>query len=138
MAFSSLEVQRRLIQTKYTTGFTLKRNDSQTFKSIAIAKNFSSVCMLLVQLASINYFYSVWQLEDNDFYKSLSLPWGSFQLPCSYVVWKQWFEIILYFNFHSTILIPKSKYNANTSYNMKFSYTIPKTLQSVLDLTNFS
>ena len=100
MAFSSLEVQRRLIQTKYTTGFTLKRNDSQTFKSIAIAKNFSSVCMLLVQLASINYFYSVWQLEDNDFYKSLSLPWGSFQLPCSYVVWKQWFEIILYFNFH--------------------------------------
>ena len=100
MAFSSLEVQRRLIQTKYTTGFTLKRNDSQTFKSIAIAKNFSSVCMLLVQLASINYFYSVWQLEDNVFYKSLSLPWGSFQLPCSYVVWKQWFEIILYFNFH--------------------------------------
>ena len=72
---------------------------------------------LLLQLALINYFYSIYvtTLEDNVFYKSLSLPWGSFQLPCSCAVWNRQFEIGPYFNFYlHNILIPKLKYNANT------------------------
>ena len=44
-------------------------------------------------MASINYFYSMWKLEDDVFYKSSSLSWGSFKRPCSCVVWNKWFEI---------------------------------------------
>ena len=82
----------------------LKRNDSQTFKCIATAKNFSPVCMLLVQLAPINYFYSMWQLEENVFYKSLLLPWGSFQPPWSCVVWNKWNNFSLH-NTNTTVKV---------------------------------
>ena len=51
----------------------LKRNNSQTFKSVATAKTFSVVSILLVQLASTNYFYSIRQME-NVFQKCLLLP----------------------------------------------------------------
>ena len=57
--FFSVEIQRRLVQTKlYFQFFTLclKRNISQTSK-VAAAKNFfPSVYMLLVKLASMNVF----------------------------------------------------------------------------------
>ena len=41
-------------------------------------KHFSPVCMLLVQFASMNVFYSMWQLEDIIFHESLSLLWDCF------------------------------------------------------------
>ena len=71
--------------------------------------------MLLVQLASINYFYSMWQLEDSVFYKSLSLPWGSFQPACSCIRWNKWLEIshCLIFYLRNTNTI-KLNYNANS------------------------
>ena len=68
-----------------------ERADSQTFKSLATAKNPFLQCLLLVRLASINYFCSMWQLEDNVFHICLSLPWGSIRPPCS-AVWNKWFE----------------------------------------------
>ena len=35
--------------------------------------------MLLLQLASMNAFYSMWQPEDITFHESLSLPWDFFK-----------------------------------------------------------
>ena len=102
----------------------LKRNNSQTFKSIATAKKpFSLVYMLSAQLALINSFYSMWQLEDNVSYKSLLLPWGSFQPPCSCVVWNTRFEISPYFNFylHNTNTKVKAQCKYQSS-KIKLSY----------------
>ena len=65
------------------------------------------LCYWYNVLRSIRYFYSMWQLEDNVFYK--------ISLPCSCVMFK-WFEISPHFNFYlrntntkakSTIQIPK-------------------------------
>ena len=90
--------------------------------------------MSLVQLASINYFYSMWQLEDNVFYDSLSLPWGSFQSSCCFV-WNKWFEKRPYFNFylHNTKLkcngktkVPK--WNSHIPYTKDMERLWPTTL----------
>ena len=63
MAFSSLKMQRRPTQTKaFFQVFTLskKRKNTRKPSKVEAAKNvFSSVCMLLVQLASMNAFYSM-------------------------------------------------------------------------------
>ena len=90
-------------------------------------QNFSPVWILLVQLASINYFYFMWQLEDIVFYKSLSLPWGSFQPQYTCVVWNKWFEISPYFNFYLHYSKTKVKYYGASlckyqSSKMKLSY----------------
>ena len=50
----------------------LKRRHSETFKIRSYKKTFLQ-CMLLVQLASINAFYTMWWLEGIIFCKSLSL-----------------------------------------------------------------
>ena len=54
------------------------------------------------------------RLENNVFYKSSSLPWSSFQPPCSCVFWNKWLEISPYLNFIPTVLIPELKCNVNT------------------------
>ena len=42
----------------------MKRKErTQKPSKVAASKNFSPVCMLLIQLASINVFYSMWGLE---------------------------------------------------------------------------
>ena len=59
LVFLPLKMEGRLKQTKvYHTFFLLclKRNDPQTFKKWH-GFTFSSVCMLLVQLASVNVFW---------------------------------------------------------------------------------
>ena len=67
------------------------------------------------------------QLEDNVFYKSLSLPWGSFQPQYTCVVWNKWFEISPYFNFYLHYSKTKVKYYGASlckyqSSKMKLSY----------------
>ena len=58
--FLLLEMQKRLKQTKvYDTFFflfCLKRNDPQTFKSDSCKNKTFLQCVLLVQLASMNFF----------------------------------------------------------------------------------
>ena len=57
----SVEIQRRLLQTKlYYQSFSLclKRNISQT-ESSTCRKLFPTLCILFVQLASMNVFYSM-------------------------------------------------------------------------------
>ena len=112
------------MQTKNTTVFllSLKRNNSHNL--IATAKTFSPVCLLLVQLASINHFYSMRQQEDNVSYKSLSLPWGYFQPPCSWTVWNKRFEISPYFNFYLLY--------TNTKVKVQCKYIIANTMQMKL------
>ena len=132
MIIFSLDVQRRLIQIKVYHKFfysVWKEMTHKPSKAKQMWKSFSPVFMLLVQLASISYFYSMWRLEDIIFYKSLSLPWGSLQPPCSCVVWNKWFEISVYFNFylHNTNTKVKVQCRYQSS-KMKFSYTILKTL----------
>ena len=110
LAFSSQEVQRRLMQT---------------------------ACMLLIQLASTNCFYSMWQLNDDVFYKSLSLPWDSFQPPCSRIIWNKWFEISPYFNsyFYNTNTKVKVQCKYQSS-KMRNSHIVLKTLQSAFTRLN--
>ena len=62
LVFFPLEMQGTLIQTKvYHTffHFVWKETTHKPLK-VAAAKPFSPVCMLLVQLASMNVFYSMW------------------------------------------------------------------------------
>ena len=61
-----LEIQRRALQSKYTTFFYfyLKRYNSQTLKSSNCKKTFSPVCVLLSQLVSINVFIPCEKWED--------------------------------------------------------------------------
>ena len=69
-------------------------------------------------------FYSMWQLEDNVFHKTLSLPWSFFQPQCSCVVWNKWFEINRYFNFHLHYAQSKVKTRCKyQSFKMKLWYT---------------
>ena len=71
----------------------LKRNHSQIFKDSS-CKKFFLQCLLLVQLASTNVFYSMWYLEDNLSYKSLLVfcVFVFFQPPCYYFLWNKCFE----------------------------------------------
>ena len=73
--FPSLEIQRRIIQTTSTILqvllLCLKRNDSQNFKSSNCKKHFLKCykLLLLLQVASINVFYSMWWLKTFFFIK---------------------------------------------------------------------
>ena len=110
---SSLEIQRRDIQTKYTTSFLpcLKRNDSQTFQSTT-AKNFFWSFMLLLQLTLIIIFSLCDNWKTLFFYQSLSIPLGIFNTIFSCflteVIWKKFFFFILHKK--STKIIPKWKF----------------------------
>ena len=66
-----MKIQRRLAKTKahYKFLLCLERNESQTFNSSILQKTFSPVCIILVQISSINVFYSIWWLEDSFFIK---------------------------------------------------------------------
>ena len=54
-------------------------------------------CMLLIQLASRNGFYSIWYLEEITFYTNLLLPRSISQPPCCCVLWNKRFERSPYF-----------------------------------------
>ena len=71
----SIKVKEGSYRRKYTSSFLIcsNLNDSQTFKSSSCKKWFSPVCMLQMQLASMNVFCSMRQLEDVIFSQSLSL-----------------------------------------------------------------
>ena len=59
LVFSPLEMQRKLMQTTLFYKFfllCLKRNISQTYESKQLQKVFCQLCMLLVQLDSMNFF----------------------------------------------------------------------------------
>ena len=76
MAFSSPEMQRRPIQTKvyYKIFYSIRKENTQKpWKEEAAKKKISPVCILLVQLALMSVFYSMWWLEDITFYKILLL-----------------------------------------------------------------
>ena len=63
LVFPSRERQRTLMQTKVyykLSLFSLKRSVSQTFKSSSCKKSLFQACLLLIQLASMNYFRSMW------------------------------------------------------------------------------
>ena len=96
---------------KYTISFVTlseKKRLRNAQKYSNCEKSFlQCLCYWYNVLRSIRYFYSMWQLEDNVFYK--------ISLPCSCVMFK-WFEISPHFNFYlrntntkakSTIQIPK-------------------------------
>ena len=53
--------------------FCLETNNWQTFKSDSCKKPFSPVCTLLVKLALMNIFYSMWWLDDNFSWKFIVL-----------------------------------------------------------------
>ena len=77
--FLPLEMQRKLKQTKvYHTFFNFVWKETTHKPLIKIATPKSPVCMLLVKLASMNVFYSMWLLEGITFHKSLSFVWGNF------------------------------------------------------------
>ena len=73
----------------------------------------------------------MWQKDDNFFYKSLSLPWVTFQPPCSCVVWNKWFKMSPYFNFyiHNTNTKVKEQCKYQSS-KMKTLYTMDHTYWS--------
>ena len=145
--FPSLEIQRRIIQTTSTILqvllLCLKRNDSQNFKSNNGKKHFLKCykLLLLLQVASINVFYSMWWLKTFFLIKVL-ITWGLFNhhvLPL--------FETsglkedhILFFYLHnkSTMLIPKrkvAKWTSRIPHLLNFlylnsSHKVRKTLQS--------
>ena len=65
---------------------------------------------LLIQLASMNVFYSEWLLEDFYFYKSLLLLWGFYQILCCSLLSNTSFGKVCFLHYlHNdrTILIPK-------------------------------
>ena len=76
LVFSSLETQIRRIQTEVWCNFVFFVWKETTQKSSKYS--FSTVCVLLVQLASINVFYSIWLLELILGYKGLLLTWRNF------------------------------------------------------------
>ena len=91
--FSSLEMQRRFVQTKvyYKHFYCLKRNVSQNFKSSS-CKNISQVFISFIPFASMKDFYSIRHLEDMIFHTKLSLPRDFVQLPCCCVPGNKCFE----------------------------------------------
>ena len=73
--FLLFEMQKRLKQTTvYQTFFLtlLKRNDPQSFKG-GSCNSFLQCACYWHNFDSMNVFYSMWQLKDSTFHKSLSL-----------------------------------------------------------------
>ena len=58
--FLPLEMQKRLKQTKVYHAFSYFVWKETTHKPVKVAAAISPVCMLLVQLASMNVFHSMW------------------------------------------------------------------------------
>ena len=93
--FLPLEMQKDSNWPKHTTRFlTLSKKKRSTNPSKWQLQNlFSPVCTLLVQLASMNVFYSMWYLEDITFRESLSLFWyfwsAMLLLSLQLVFWKK-------------------------------------------------
>ena len=111
MVFSSLVIQKRLTQTKVYYR-------SQTIKSSSCKKNLSQMCMLSVQLASTNAFYSMWSLKD--LYKFIVtqsfFATTTFLLSLKQVFWKKSVFYLRYLhNNIAMLLIPKVQHKASTS-----------------------
>ena len=90
----SLELLRRLVQTKvyYKLRYFVWKETSHKPLKVAAAKNLSRVCIILIQLASMNAFYYMWQLEDITFYTNLLLPRDLVKSPCCFILWNKCFE----------------------------------------------
>ena len=88
----------------------LKRNNSQTLKSIATTKTLFPSVYVIGTTCFDKLFLLHWRLEEN----VLSLNWGSFQLLCSCVAWNKWLEISPCFNFYP--------HNTNTKVKVKCKY----------------
>ena len=89
LIISSLEVQKKTHTDQSIPQvflLCLKRNDSQPFKTIPTTKNLFSSGYVIGTTCFDKMFLFLWQLEDNNFYKSSSLPQATFQLPCSSAV----------------------------------------------------
>ena len=73
-------MQKTLEQIKAYHAFSYFAWNETTHKPLKwqVQKPFSPVCMLLVQIASMNVFYSMSLLEDNTFYEKLTLLWDFF------------------------------------------------------------
>ena len=84
---SFLEVQWRHMQTikTHTLFFCVWKDTTLKPLKVATAKTLFPVCMLLVQLASFNAFYSMWLLEDIFFINVYSYFFQLFQLLLSIV-----------------------------------------------------
>ena len=129
-----MEIQRRVIQTKYTTSyFTVwKEIDSQTFKRSNCKKLFLRNVCYCYNLLSCFLFHMVngrhcFLCKFIDFLRSL-------QPPYSCGLWNKWFErslyIIFYLHNKSTMLtqkqkVPKNKvpkWSSHISYLLNFLY----------------
>ena len=65
---------------KYATRFlTLSERKATQKLNVAAAKSFSPVWMLLVQIASMNVFYSMWYLKDITFHEKSTWLWDFFE-----------------------------------------------------------
>ena len=79
--FFPLELQKRFKQKNFTMRFpTLSEKKRPTnLQKYQLEEPFFWVCMLLLQLVSMNAFYSVWYLKNIAFHESLSLLWYCFK-----------------------------------------------------------
>ena len=89
---SSTEIQRRLIQTKvYFNVFTLpEKKELKSLQKRQLQKKFSPVCMLSIELASMNAF----TLCDNSkilFFIKMFRCCKAFVMPCCCVLWRPFF-----------------------------------------------
>ena len=118
LVISSLEMQRRLIQTKlYYKLFYSIANFSQTFK-VAAAKNVFPSAYVTGATALSDCFYSICYLEDIILYTNLSLPRGLLQAPRSLkqVFRKKSVFYVRYLHNDSImLLIPKIQIKSSTS-----------------------
>ena len=92
--WSSLGIQRRVIQTNYTTRFLYSVWLETTHKpsNVATAKNFFSSMYVIVTNCFDKHFLFHVITGRHCFHQSLSLFWGSFQPPFSCFLWKKWFK----------------------------------------------
>ena len=96
----------------------LKQTCHKPWKA-ASAKTFFQVYRPLVQFVSTNVFYSMWWLEDTNFYPNFSLPVGLVQSPCCCVFWNKCIERIPHnISVISTIILQ----NHNNTKGLKWSF----------------
>ena len=121
-------------RSKYTTSLlfnSLERNNSRTFKSSNCRNIFlQRVCYCAIWFDKCFLFHIITG-RLCFFYGDLSLPRSSFQLTCSWFLWKKRFEKSLHF-----ILFPPHHYYANTKFP-KWSplYIISKRLLKTQNLS---
>ena len=121
--WSSLEKPKKTSPNQNTLQnfYSVSKDTTHEPSRVATAKSFSPVCMLLVQLALINVFYFMWQLEDMVFHKSLSL--SMFLLSLKQVIWKTSVLYFFYLQNYSAMLIPKLR-NEPLVYHKALIYLI--------------